>query len=314
MTSRLKVIYVVGAARSGSTVLDTVLGSHKDVESIGELTYAARALTSNSEFCACGELAAECAFWSDIQETWTNLWPERPSLEKWSALQARYEQPFALPKLLWGMKTRMPATFSDYLKGIETLYQAIRQVSGKSVIVDSSKNPIRAIAICQSPAIDLRLIHLVRDCRGVIWSQCKNVEADPRGGVEQHLNPRSAWRTALLWYATNRVAEYSTELNCKENSLLVRYEDFAANPEKELLRISKLTKIDFSAVADALRQKGDLKAGHIIAGNRLRMNRSIKLQPDLSWHGRLSRTQKLAFCLIARSTARRYYFPESEPQ
>ena len=69
-TSPLRIIYIVGAGRSGSTVLDTVLGNHPDAVSVGELSNLHRSGWVNNEFCACGEPADGCGFWNEVRSAW----------------------------------------------------------------------------------------------------------------------------------------------------------------------------------------------------------------------------------------------------
>ena len=64
------VLYVVGAARSGSTVLQTVLGSHAQIEGVGELGFLSRSGHVFEEYCACGEPADVCPYWSEVRRVW----------------------------------------------------------------------------------------------------------------------------------------------------------------------------------------------------------------------------------------------------
>ncbi len=85
----VKVLYITGAGRSGSTILDIVLGNHPDIESTGELSNLVRNGWIGGEslkgierkrvrvpICTCGrrtdipdvEDAAEaCPFWSSVR-------------------------------------------------------------------------------------------------------------------------------------------------------------------------------------------------------------------------------------------------------
>src|SRR5437773_1697066 len=52
----VRVIYIMGAGRSGSTLLDTILASHPEVVGVGELVNLHSAGWTAKEICACGQL------------------------------------------------------------------------------------------------------------------------------------------------------------------------------------------------------------------------------------------------------------------
>jgi hypothetical protein len=104
-------------------------------------------------------------------------------------------------------KFRSSRAFGEYKNHVLGLYEAIEKVSGKEVIVDSSKNPVRAFALTQIKDIDLRLVHLVRDVRGVVCSVMKPHRKDPSKGVQKDLEPIPLWRAALMWRVINHLSE-----------------------------------------------------------------------------------------------------------
>src|SRR3712207_8630396 len=61
-------------------------------------------------------------------------------------------------------------------------------VSGKPVIVDSSKSPARALALGMVPGIDLYVVHLVRDGRGVATSLRKTLDRKSTRLNSSHAN------------------------------------------------------------------------------------------------------------------------------
>ena len=69
-TMPIRVIYIMGAGRSGSTVLDTVLGNHFQIESVGELANLPKFAWINGEYCACGERGNACLFWEEVRLKW----------------------------------------------------------------------------------------------------------------------------------------------------------------------------------------------------------------------------------------------------
>lgn len=90
MSEAVRVIYIIGAGRSGSTLLDTVLASHPDVVGVGELVNLHSAGWTSNEVCACGKLGTECDFWTRVRTAWQRRVPEA-TVESYVALQKRIE-------------------------------------------------------------------------------------------------------------------------------------------------------------------------------------------------------------------------------
>ena len=94
-----------------------------------------------------------------------------------------------------------------YLSMTESLLAAIKRVSGKAYVTDSSKLPGRALAMFRRTNAQSRIIHLVRDGRGVAWSLRKSQAKDVRQGVERSVGGKSIMRTGLVWMMTNLASE-----------------------------------------------------------------------------------------------------------
>ncbi len=289
MSEVVRVIYIMGAGRSGSTLLDTVLANHPDAVGVGELVNLHSAGWTSNEVCACGQLGTECSFWTRVREAWVRRVPQA-TVEGYVALQKRIEFYSGLGLLQIGRMLRQrfsPTTeFREYLQQTEALYHAIAEVSGKSVVVDSSKHPLRGALLAHLKGIDLRLVHLVRDARAVTWSRKKALEANKQSGVQLAIRPRPAWYSVAYWAFVN-VLSLIVCLFRRRQSLRMRYEDFMAEPKTQLDRIGRVCGLDYSATAQALLVGDSLKVEHPIAGNRMRMKGSVTLKPDWEWRERL---------------------------
>ena len=137
MSNTVRVIYIMGAGRSGSTLLDTVLANHPDVVGVGELVNLHSAGWTSNEICACGQLGTECSFWTRVREAWQRRVPQA-TVEGYVALQKRIEfySGLGLMQITRMLRQRFSPTteFQEYLQQTEALYQAIAEVSGKSVV------------------------------------------------------------------------------------------------------------------------------------------------------------------------------------
>jgi hypothetical protein len=313
----VKVLYIIGAGRSGSTILDITLGNHPEIESVGEL----RNITDSawvgrekrSPFCACGRhldahgAAEVCPFWSDVRRRWLQgATPDE--VADYVLLQNDFERLRSWRRLL-RERYAPSARFRDYQRLTRGLFESIRAASEKTVIVDSSKSPLRAVALAMTPGIDLRLIHLVRDGRGVTSSRRKSLGKDPKAGVWWNHEARSVWNTAASWVGANLAAEGVRRRVGPERSVRVRYEDFATDPVDTMAKIGELVGLDLTELARAAAAGVPLKANHNVGGNRMRMSKDIRLRPDAGeWRRALSaREQRLSWALMGRLMLRYGY-------
>ena len=171
---------------------------------------------------------------------------------------------------------------------------------------NSSKLPGRARALARVRGIDLRLVHLVRDGRGVAWSMRRRLAHDPRAGVQASKRERSVIRTGLLWMWTNLSTERTTRALGDQRAVRLAYENLVADPAAAMARLAAILGTDLSPLVDQLTTGTPLVAGHVMAGNRLRMNGRLQLRPDLDWQAQLPTGQRRLFEQLCRPVLRRY--------
>src|SRR5215212_5821501 len=198
----VKVLKITGLGRSGSTILDIVLGNHPCVESVGEVGNLIRTGWISREslraidqdrvrvpICTCGkrldvpyvETPEEaCPFWSAVRREWVAR-ADAHAIESYPRLQNDFEPKRRWPRLLYERR-RPSAAFRSYAGLTRAFFEAVRAVSGKDFVVDSSKSVERAFALWMVPGIDLHVVHLVRDGRGVAASRRKSFEKDLKAG------------------------------------------------------------------------------------------------------------------------------------
>lgn len=288
---------------SGSTLLDIALSNHPAVFGAGELCKLLDVIGRHDESCACGSYADCCTFWSDVCLTWSgrNGAEDRQS---YAILQNHYERIRNLPRL-WLRKSPTDTGLGRYRKGTQALYAAIRDVTGKGIIVDSSKSPVRALTLAGEAGIDLYVVHLVRDVRGVACSHLKDWEPDGQGDYRAVRSSERPSVVALKWMLFNHIAERICS-RLGERAITIRYEDLIHDPAHVLNRIGSLTGMDFADVAARLAGRSSLYPGHQVAGNRLRMKHEIRLNPDASWRRELAPFYRRFLPLLTYPVAARY--------
>ena len=193
----VSVLYVAGSGRSGSTVLDTLIGSHGQATTAGELYKLPRQWADPRFHCACGHLVRTCPFWMAVVDRWCALTGET-GLERYEALRREIMQWRQLPPALFTRKVWRDARFTTYARLSGAMVRAVSEVAERPWVVDSSKVSLYLIALCQNADVDIKTVHLVRDVRGVCWSRLKS----------RFPNPVS--RTAAFWLVANVATELVT--------------------------------------------------------------------------------------------------------
>ena len=321
------IMHITGVGRSGSTILDIVLGTHPQIQSVGEIGNLVRTGWINREslggiahrklrfpLCTCGrrlDVATAdtdvefCPFWSSVRREWV-VRAGQDDIESYPRLQDSFERNRRWLRLL--RETHKPSPqFQSYARLTRTFFESIRAVSGKPIIVDSTKAPVRAFTFAMVPGIDLRLVHLVRDGRGVMSSRRKTFQKDLQAGIEWDHKGNPIWKSGARWVGLNLLAEWICAQPGPGRTMRLRYEDFVADPRKTLDGIGALLGLDLTEVANAASTGKTMEVGHNIGGNRVRKLESVKLRPDTGeWRDMLSSNEQRLTWLFMGWLMRRY--------
>src|SRR5215831_4456244 len=93
------VVYIAGSGRSGSTLLERVLGEIPGFANVGELIDLFRRVADHGERCGCGQEFARCPFWSQVGERAVGGWQEQ-KLTATRGLQGKVARQRRMPRLL----------------------------------------------------------------------------------------------------------------------------------------------------------------------------------------------------------------------
>jgi hypothetical protein len=295
----MKILYVMGFSRSGSTLLDILFSDHPGIFGAGELMNLIGAMDVNHNYCACGQPSNACPLWRQVRRAWARAVGDDVALE-YPALQARLERVRNLPRY------RQPHNGHDalgkYLAQSRALFNAIAEASGATTIVDSSKAPVRALALSRMRDVDFRVIHLVRDVRGVACSTRRPFKKNRAGGIMTEQSGMKPSVTAGKWMLINAAANRVRAL-LGSRAMLVRYEDLADKPLATLEHLSRFAGVDWTSTARKLRTGGEFSAEHMIEGNRLRMQKHIELKRDMRWRRELPRLHRAMLPLVTAPVA-----------
>ena len=291
------------ASYSGATLLCFLLAAHPEIASVGELDGLIPAEDPEAYRCSCGELVRACGFWravaAEMEARGEPFDPGRfetrfefagphlarrlraGSLGSGTANAARDHVFQALPweRARWQQLTRRNVA----------LVRSIGMVTGKRVLVDSSKDGLRLAAFRDLTSVPVSAIHLVRDARGVIASRL-------RRGVRI-----SAAEGARQWQRLNRRVEANLSTLSAGSTVRIRYEDLCADPSGTVAAVHRALGVptvplpaDFRATAQ-----------HIV-GNPMRLTDTRSIAVDETWRRSLTADQVATVEAVAGATLERY--------
>ena len=283
---------MLGAGRSGSTLLERALGEAKGVVALGETVHMWERSVARHELCGCGEAFDACTFWSDVGQKAYGGW-EALDLDETIAARHGVVRTRRIPELLaMGARRDWRQQRARLVDTLEGLYGAVRDVSGADLIIDSSKLPAYA-ALLRQARIDLRCLFVVRDPRGVAYSWAKSVER-PEIVDERVLMPQYSPASATATWSAFAMIAHSLRA-CGVSMRTVRYEDFLRAPAqtvKDVLAFAQYASDD-TGVAHVDGRTLHLTTAHTVAGNPMRFTvGDVELTPDESWRTRLSQADR----------------------
>jgi hypothetical protein len=317
----IRLVYLLAASHSGSTLLAMLLGSHPDICTVGELK--ATALGNIDAYrCSCGRPIRVCTFWSgvtaamrargfdfDIAQAGTDL------RHGASDRARRLLKPLHRGVLLEAIRDvalRLTPGWTAHLGRVDAvnaaLVAAIQERTQAAVIVDSSKIGIRLKYLLRNPAFDVKVIRLVRDGRAVALTYVdpeRFADArDPRlrgggSGATRENERKPIAQAAREWRRSNEEAQAIVERLDPARWIEVRYEAVCAQTTETLDRICRFVGVPNRVAADfrAVEQ-------HVI-GNGMRLDTTSDIRLDEAWRDTLTAADLAAFDAVAGALNRR---------
>lgn len=310
------ILRVVGDDRSGTTLIGTIIGQLPSAYFVGELTQIWRALASPNWRCSCGSIFRECEFWHQVLV--------RSGVENdfdIDLLRRITEQHLRIrPSTFHTLGRRaLNPPLSTYAEALDAVSDAIADVSGCSVIIDSTKSAPELLLALRALRREIHVLHVIRDPRAVAYSRlCRR----PASGA-----PRSQWRwsegpivCSARWIIRNTLLEIIAA-TLAAYSTRIRYEDFLARPVAMIAQIVNALRLPVGdAQIDVLPSIFQSLAGpepgmfvrtqHAIAGNSrmLSQNGHIALRTDNEWMHSTARRHKYTIAAVSLPLMFRYHY------
>lgn len=304
----MKVLYVVGLGRSGSTVLSNSLGQIEGFFSAGELNFVwGNSLVAN-RLCGCGRPFHDCPTWNAVMDAAFGGM-DHVDAAGLMAVARSGTRSRHIPLLLSARgATTVRGRLQPLLQAYGQLYGAIGSVTGSRVIIDSSKQPAHGFAMGMVPGVDLRVLHLVRDPRAVAYSWLKK-KAQPDSTSKQFMYRRSPVKSALTWNAWNASAEEFWRRS-PERYLRLRYEDFVVDPRRSFTEITSFVGEPDVELPLAGDREVRLGISHTVSGNPNRFDTgAVKLRQDDEWRHKMRPRDRKVVTALTVPLLKHYSYP-----
>lgn len=310
--ARPKVLFIGGTGRSGSTLFLRMLGELKGYFPAGDLTQLWQRGFLDDQLCGCGENFSNCEVWGSIAK---NSVPDldREAITELQAIKERVCHTARIPQVL--QPSLRSDEFSDELRrygdAMGRVYRGIVKESGCSVIVDGSKNPGDAAVLLSSCDVDVYIVHLVRDSRGVAASWLRKKERPEIHWKKEYMSTYGWFTTSMAWNIYNGLFEYFGQRF--GNYQRIRYEDLVMRPKEVLAKVIDFVGVDapLDPFEDGVAGAGrvNLSSNHTVSGNPMRFTvGDIELREDVGWKKELTRAKKAAITTLTLPLLRRYAY------
>jgi hypothetical protein len=308
----VKVLYIAGKGRSGSTLLASLLGQLPGFFNAAEVNFLWDWGLVENHKCGCGQPLQECPTWravlteADALLADTDIPPIASArVDRDQAAVVRWPKTLHLLRARPGTHPRWKQ-LDRYTTAVSAIYRAIVRVTGARVVVDSSKKPIEPVALGIVEGVDLYLAHLVRDPRAVVYSWQRSRVYSDRDDVE-YMPRFSASFTTTSWLGRSLLVEVIGRRRPVE---LVRYDEMARDPEAVLRRLADFVGEPAGDLAFLTSKAATLAPTHSVGGNPVRMaSGEIKIAPDDEWRTHLAPRKRLVSTAIALPLLHRYGLP-----
>ncbi len=281
-----KILFVVGMARSGSTLLTALLNRVDGFAGLGE-THVYWELAGGEERCGCDRGLADCPLWGTLYRE------QREQGVDFAELQDSFRD-FVRPRpssLLRGVRARRGGVGTDrlgrYLEATESTYKWMAERTGSTVLVDSTKLPAAADLTAAMPSTDVHLVHLVRDPRAAAQSLARRHQGE--GGGRGSLRYLAAVaRAALDWTLRNAYAEAKLRRHFARRYLRLRFEDLTREPRDTVAGLLEFVGAEPAPEIFVSEDTVELGENHILTGNSVRFQRgAVAVAPAEKWRAEM---------------------------
>jgi Sulfotransferase family len=260
------VLYIMGTARSGSTVLHILLSALPGVAGGGELAHAPRDAFLLDHHCSCGQRASSCSVWRGVRARCA--WSE-PELRRVARIMRTMDGNRGFFATWLGL--RSSRSEAEYREANHRLIAAAAAELGAPIVVDSSKYAGRALLLSKLWPARVRVVLLTRSAQGVMGAFERGVP----GG-----RPPSSLSFGVLYYGLVTLYLRLAKARLGSSCVTVTYEELMSDPGATVDRIGRWIGRDGSELRERIDQHRAFPVGHIVTGNQLRLlGTGVRIDP-----------------------------------
>jgi len=301
---KLPLVYILSTGRSGSTLLDVLLGAQPECWTLGEFQLLDIGIGRQIP-CGCQSPLGQCDFWEPIVERVRRAirFPigyfrsgRHPNgkVVRWSLL----------PSIIAGgpLPTQRPAAEAYAISNLVALEEVKQGAEDHQEdvdwLIDASKDPYRLLWLQASGHFDIRVIHLVRRPEGFVANMMRSADAEGFGPT---------FRYAARWLIDNVIGTVLLwRMFWPEAVKRVRYEDLASNPADTLADICDWLETPFDLERTSSTRHD---VNHGVAGNRPRWE-ALAVTLEETWRITMPAAQRRLVSIVT-APLRSIWWPDS---
>ena len=296
----IRVLYAASSAYSGSTLLPFLLNLHPGIAGIGHTE--GWEYGEDEEFhCSCGRTLSECPFFRSVRDA--IVASGLPFEFRDFGMQYRIHRSERINRWLTAslplrsftagerVRDRLVRLVPSWARTLDlqgrtnrAFMRATLDYHGATVFSDGAQDPFRLRHLRRVPGLDIRVLHLVRDVRGVVFSNIQK-----KGW--------SAEQATRMWLLQqSNIVRIAREF---ERTMTVRYESLCDDTDATLCAIHRFAGLD------AVHFDGEFKQGeHHVLGNDMRLGGS-RITRSRRWEREMTAADRAAVERVCRAFAER---------
>lgn len=309
---KLNLVYIASIGRSGTTLLECILGAHSQITTCGEVQIWPHEIMQGGVLpCGSGKYVHEDPFWTEMRRRVDPLKQPEPQIhffrEQHNAgrtLRLERLRDFGKQQLSEDVAKQVQQYSQNNYDMFSTFLDIIEETTGVRPrwVVDASKDPYRLLWFIRSNLFNIKVFHLVKNPRGFVYSVTKRwLNSDDRFRNQKRLYYTA--RQSLAWVIQNHLSSKIAETHLDaDNYRLIQYEELASNPKETFRDVCKVIGCRYEEQAMDNFRAGGLFA---IAGNPMRQEtRDIEL--DQKWQKCLPRSSRRVTELVTKVNRSRF--------
>jgi hypothetical protein len=250
--TNMKLLYILGYGRSGSTAMDIVLGTHCAAEGLGEVRNFFLVGLSDK----------------NISQFWLDFGEYREEKNRTEFIEDRETVKIESFSRYWFANETSIQKYCDLQRNF---FSDFKNYSDKSVFIDSSKSTSGnawRFSLLRKSGIDIYPVLLWRNLTDVYLTTRKGTNRD----LEKHGRgkPVNVFRLSMSWFLANGVALF--QMRKEKKGIIISYEKFIESP-------NKMAKEIYSRVGlDGWLDLQEFQVGNQAFGNRLKSQEVLILK------------------------------------